>query len=345
MLALGLTCLVTSTLSGESQIGCLSVLMLLLNLFSAVQDIAVDTLAVELLNNDELGAGNTIQVVAYKVGSLFSGGLLLYVKETLGWTTMFVAFGSMYFVAVILINNLTEIISEKKCETTNNTSIQTSISSNLSNIIKVEGTMWMILFVLFYKLCERSEQTFALYLVDKNVSKEELAILSSFIRAFSILGSTISGLLLTKTNPKDVIQYFSIGRTLTIFGLTCVILSWGLEKTHFDSSTTSDNLFKYLGFILICFTSFGAGSVTTATFTLMMSLSQKAPSHFRGTHYALLATFEVLGKLIFAAIAGWLTDLIGLQAIFSFFTILAILVVPFISYAPQSVLFTLNKSE
>ena len=81
MLALGFTCLVTSTLSGETQIGYLSMLMLFLNLFSAVQDIAVDSLAVELLDQNELGIGNTVQVVAYKAGSLFSGGLLLYVKE------------------------------------------------------------------------------------------------------------------------------------------------------------------------------------------------------------------------------------------------------------------------
>ena len=109
MLALGLICLLTSTLSGESQIGYLSVLMFLLNLFSAIQDIAVDSLAVDLLNTDELGLGNTVQVVAYKFGSLFSGGLLLYIKEYLGWTPMFVSFGSIYFIAVMLMNNLKTI--------------------------------------------------------------------------------------------------------------------------------------------------------------------------------------------------------------------------------------------
>ena len=133
-----------------------------------------------------------------------------------------------------------------------------------------------------------------------------------------------------------MIRKFSLVRAVSIFGLTYVIFSWGLHKSNFN--TSSDILFKYLGFTCICITSIGAGSVTTATFTLMMSLSQKAPNHIRGTHYALLATCEVLGKLFFAAIAGWLTDTIGLHAIFCVFTILAILVVPSISYAPESVL-------
>ena len=278
MLALGFTCLVTSTLSGETQIGYLSILMLFLNLFSAVQDIAVDSLAVELLDQNELGIGNTVQVVAYKAGSLFSGGLLLYVKEIFGWTIMFVAFALIYFIAVILIHQLKT--SKSVTEEKNNSVI--SVKSNLSDIFQVDGTIWMIAFVLFYKLCERSEQTFALYLVDKNVSKEELAILSTFIRTFSILGSTVSGFLLTKSSPKSVIKYFSIARALSIFGLTAVIFSWGLEKANFDNPSSNDHFLKYVGFICICLTSIGAGAVTTATFTMMMGLSQKAPSNVAG---------------------------------------------------------------
>ena len=278
MLALGFTCLVTSTLSGETQIGYLSILMLFLNLFSAVQDIAVDSLAVELLDQNELGIGNTVQVVAYKAGSLFSGGLLLYVKEIFGWTIMFVAFALIYFIAVILIHQLKT--SKSVTEEKNNSVI--SVKSNLSDIFQVDGTIWMIAFVLFYKLCERSEQNFALYLVDKSVSKEELAILSTFIRTFSILGSTVSGFLLTKSSPKTVIKYFSIARALSIFGLTAVIFSWGLEKANFDNSSSNDHFLKYVGFICICLTSVGAGAVTTATFTMMMGLSQKAPSNVAG---------------------------------------------------------------
>ena len=127
MLALGITCLVTSTLSGETQIGYLSILMLFLNLFSAVQDIAVDSLAVELLDQNELGIGNTVRVVAYKAGSLFSGGLLLYVKEIFGWTIMFLAFALIYFIAVILIHQLKT--SKSVTEEKNNSVI--SVKSNL----------------------------------------------------------------------------------------------------------------------------------------------------------------------------------------------------------------------
>ncbi len=40
------------------------------------------------------------------------------------------------------------------------------------------------------------------------------------------------------------------------------------------------------------------GAITTATFTVMMRLSQTAPSTLQGTHYTVLATCEVFGKLV-----------------------------------------------
>src|SRR5688500_16245933 len=53
----------------------LLVLVLSMNLFAATLDIAVDGLAVDLLDRRELGGGNAAQVVGYKIGMLTGGGL------------------------------------------------------------------------------------------------------------------------------------------------------------------------------------------------------------------------------------------------------------------------------
>lgn len=60
ILVLGLTCLMASLTSMDSMSPILLVL-LLLNTASAVQDICVDSLAIEILEPGELGAGNMIQ--------------------------------------------------------------------------------------------------------------------------------------------------------------------------------------------------------------------------------------------------------------------------------------------
>ena len=62
MLLLGVTCLLAALLTSPSSLASISGLMLVLNLLSAAQDVATDSLAVRILGQEELGLGNTIQV-------------------------------------------------------------------------------------------------------------------------------------------------------------------------------------------------------------------------------------------------------------------------------------------
>ena len=71
-----------------------------------------------------------------------------------------------------------------------------------------------------------------------------------------------------------------------------------------------------------------SGLVTTATFTLMMHCSRAAPPGMRATHYTALSTAEVLGKLSFMSLAGWLTDAVGYGPVYVGFVALALAAVP-----------------
>ena len=63
--------------------------VLMMNLFAATQDIAVDGLAVDLLEPRELGGGNAAQVVGYKIGILTGGGLLVGLFAKGNWSSCF----------------------------------------------------------------------------------------------------------------------------------------------------------------------------------------------------------------------------------------------------------------
>ena len=217
MLALGITCLITGTFCSIENVASLSFSLFLLNLFSAAQDIAVDSLAVRVLESEEeLGIGNTIQVVSYKAGSIFAGGILLYLEHILGWSGMFIVFASIYFICILLITRLKLVerslpinkpVAYKDPVIEKLSSANTSaINDNRENsalhaffkLFKVNGTMWMVCFVMFYKLCERAEQTFSMYLVDKQVPTTTLAAWSTLLKTFSLLGSTYAGLCFVK---------------------------------------------------------------------------------------------------------------------------------------------------
>lgn len=70
---------------------------------------------------------------------------------------------------------------------------------------------------------------------------------------------------------------------------------------------------------------FLSGLLTTITFTLMMEVSLGAPLQIQASHYSLLATFEVLGKLIFQPIISIFTDFFGYSLAFVLFVILYLL--------------------
>ena len=60
-----------------------------------------------------------------------------------------------------------------------------------------------------------------------------------------------------------------------------------------------------------------AGTMTTATFTAMMMMSKRLPDNIHALHYTLMATFEVLGKLLLKLFAGLITEYVGYANFFA----------------------------
>jgi len=73
-----------------------------------------------------------------------------------------------------------------------------------------------------------------------------------------------------------------------------------------------------------------SGVVTTATFTMMMQCSRRAPPGVQASHYTVLATCEVVGKLAFTSACGWLTDYAGYRLLFLIFAVLSAVVLPWL---------------
>ena len=216
MICLCITCLITGFFCSVDNVETLSYVLFLLNLFSATQDIAVDSLAVRMLTTDEeLGLGNTIQVVAYKAGSIFAGAMLLYLEHIIGWSGMFSVLASIYIICILLVKclNLVERSTplsqlstpEKNQNEPSNFSLHSIVNDIISafytffELFRINGTLWMVFFVMFYKLCERAEQTFSMYLVDKHVPTTTLAGWSTLFKTSSLLGSTFAGLSFVNT--------------------------------------------------------------------------------------------------------------------------------------------------
>ncbi len=213
------------------------------------------------------------------------------------------------------------------------------------------ATYWMCIFVFIYKLgsifgitlsvySENTEIKFIfliisgeqsalnmlpLFLVDLKVASAEIGLWNGIIgQTASIVGSLLAGILLkrySKTTPNYVwIKYLIWIRIFPVALLTLLI------NTHETSGSHSlDNATFYLLIITSIAQLFISGFLTTLTFTLMMQVSFLSSKSIQATHFSLLSTCEVLGKLIVQPVVSAYTDQFGYSAGFTLFTGLYIL--------------------
>lgn len=149
----------------------LCVVVFLLNVSTSLQDIIVDAIAIRILKESELGAGNTAQVVGYKVGSIIGGGVFIWLIMYVGWRGLFILSAGLYVLTTFLVMQLDDL---KRCNidqgvagasdgrvhcqqegvelTQEDDPKGQSITHLIRDIMTTPHTKWMMIVVAFYKL-------------------------------------------------------------------------------------------------------------------------------------------------------------------------------------------------
>lgn len=291
------------------------VLVLLMNLFAATMDIAVDGLAVDVLRASELGIGNATQVVGYKIGMLMGGGLLVWASARfgLGWSGIFFLMASV--VGVVLVTSLfmreekhaqtgsLEGASSKN-ESANSHTEQLTITvivGRLREALTTPTAGWVIALLATYKLGESLvDPVFQPVLLDQGMEAAEIGlIVGTFGMVASIAGSLGGGFLATRGSPLRALGYVAVLRVLAIFG-QWLIASFGPFAQGWVALAT-------------CAEHLASGALTTIMFAFMM---ERVDKRIGATHYTVLATLEVLGKAPLSLSAGYLAETLGVRVSF-----------------------------
>lgn len=207
----------------------------------------------------------------------------------------------------------------------------------LHEIFHSTGIVWLIIYVMLYKMGERGAiNNLPLYLLDKGLSMEELALWSGTIcQGLSIAGSTYGGVILGKTNVSlhGVLIKHSTYRLVSVM-LQCLAI-YLIE----NQSQRNHMSFPFiLAIASMCWLSYSSGVISTASFTLMMKLSRGCSRESQASHYSLIASLEVAGKLLFASMAGIIVDQYGLLRTFQLFAFLCSLPILVLAVMPAHLL-------
>ena len=292
----------------------LLVLVFAANLFAATLDIAVDGLAVSLLDEEELGIGNTAQVVGFKLGMLTGGGLLVAFSDRIGWQGLFLAMAGLIVAALAYSASQPEppMDPEPRAEEPSPPA-SVPVLRTIAELLQTRGTGTLLLVVATYKLGESfADAMFKPFLMDRGYTAAQIGLwLGTWGMVFSLVGSVAGGLMATRFGLFRALVATAAVRVIPLVAQLLLALDPDLGPATIIAVTCAEHFF--------------GGALTTAMFAFMMS---RVDPRIGGTHFTLLASAEVLGKLPLAPVAGEVAQAHGYVPVFAFAVAASVIYLP-----------------
>ena len=286
----------------------LALLVLLMNLFAATQDIAVDALAVDRLQREQLGPANALQVVGYKLGMLTGGGLLVWASGRIGWRGLFLCMAGLMLAVLAVATRMREPRAGGPTRPACKRRLG-DILVRLVAALRQPSTAALIAVVVTYKTGESlADPMWKPMLVDRGFAAADIGLWNgTFGMIFSLLGSALAGLAVRRASLARALLATAVLRALGVGG------EWWVSVTPGASAASV--------LAVTCLEHLAGGAITTVLFALMM---RHADREIGATHFTLLASLEVWGKLPLSVLSGVLASVLGYQAIFAVGTALCV---------------------
>lgn len=298
-------------------LGRLAVIVLLMNLVTATQDIAVDGLAVDLLRPGDLGLGNAAQVGGYKVGMMLAGGLVVALAGHVSWAAGFAVMGAVAVAAASAVLAWREPPLPARVAQARGS--LRGIVGALAEVVRSPGQLGVLLVVSTYKLGESlSDGMWKQYVVRRagHATTDVALWLNVYGMLPSIAGSLAGGWLASRLVPARAIAVAAVARTVAVIGFAAIAAG---AVTDWPALVAASWLEDACG-----------GALTTAMFAYMMAA---VDARVGATHYTLLASVEVLGKAPGGVLSGVVAQQLGFAACFGLAAALSVAYLPLLALA------------
>ena len=264
-------------------------------IFSATQDISIDAYRVEVLPEKQRGIGSAIQVEAYRLAILFSGGLGLIIADNVGWKMMYIIM-ALSLVLPFIINFFSPVVSgylEKDSKSLTDIFLDPLKSFWDKYNKKIISIIFLI---ILYKLGDAfaGTMTNVFLLQHLKLSLSKVGMINKIVGLVaSLIGIFFGGLLLTKIKLFPALLFFGVLQMLT--NIQLLGLCYG------------DPSIGQIGFTIFCENCAG-GMGTSAFIVLLMSCCEKK---YAAGQYAILSALSAVGRVYLQPFAGWTIDIYG----------------------------------
>jgi len=284
------------------------VLVGLLCLASATQDLAVDAYTIDLLDTSELGLANGIRIGAYRVGLIASGGGVLILSDLLGWSPTFVGVGIIMAALALTVLAFGPFHLPRPEVARNNPARGgfAQIKESVKGLMSHPNMGVIILFILTYKAGDALLGAMVSpFWRDLGYSGTQFGVASITVGKLpAILGGFLGGLLTARWGISRALWLLGIFQAISILGYWVAALPGAWYGTIY-LATLGESL---------------AGQMGSAAFmAFLMSLCDK---RFSASHYAFLSMLFGLSGRLCGYLGGWLAASFG-YATFFFLSFLA----------------------
>ncbi len=277
-------------------------------LFSASQDIVLDAYRRELLADDELGTGTSLWINAYRISLLVPGSLGLILSDHLPWSAVFWIVAVFMFIGIATTMSIREVSDDSLAPHT----LRDAVIDPFREFFQRDGIrqgLAILAFMFLYKLGDNMATALATpFYLDMGYTRTEIGSVAKVAGLWSMIaGGLLGGAIMLKV---------SINRALWMFGfvqiLTIVPYIWLSQ-----AGPTLVGLFvvvsgEYLGV--------GLGAIALTAY-----MARETSRAFTATQFALFSSFIAVPRTLANASTGFIVEAIGWT---QFYVVCAVVAVP-----------------
>lgn len=286
----------------------IAVIMFMVSVFSASQDIVLDAYRRELLADDELGTGTSIWVNAWRVSGLVPGALSLALSDYVSWSIVFLVTSGFMLLGIVAILMVREVSDDKLAPKTMKDAVVKPFVEFFSRD-GVRGGLTILAFLFFYKLGDNMATALATpFYLDMGFTGTEIASVAKVAGLWSSLaGGILGGVIMLKVNINRALWLFGFVQILTILPYV-----WLSQAGHSLVGLFVVVSGEYLGV--------GLGAIG-----LVAYMARETSRAFTATQFALFTSFMLLPRTFANATTGFIVDAVGWT---QFYVICAFVAIP-----------------
>lgn len=266
--------------------------------FSASQDIVIDAYRIDILDEDQQGAGAAMTQAGYRFGLLASGAGALYLASEIDWSMVYGFMAGLVLVGFITAlaapipqgDNVIENISESRKKW-----LHTMVAAPFIEFFQRNNlamAMVILAFILLYKFGDAFAGVMANpFYIKIGFTKVQIANVSKIFGVFATLSGVFAGGL--------VVRRYGILKSL----LYCGILQM-LSNLMFAAQAAIGPKVGFL-FLTIGIENLSGGMGSAAFVAYLSLLCNKAHT---GTQFALFTSFMAFGRTWLSAMSGWVAE-------------------------------------